>query len=113
MNDAIVPDGRYQVVVEQVTLTQPANSSNPAIYWVLRVTGPTHVGRIIGKEQRISMNSLRWVKQELHLCGLDPEPFSTLPALLPQLRGLALEIRKRTREPYENIYFDRRIAPGA
>ena len=108
-----LPDGRYQAVIERVDLTQSQASGNPRLYWVLRIVGPNHQGKVIGKGQTITANSLKWVKQELHVCGVDPEPFSDLPNLLENMTGTELEITKKTRDGFENIYIEKRLNGAA
>lgn len=106
---AAVPDGRYRVIIERADLTQSATSGNPRLYWALRITGPNCQGRVIGKGHSITSSSLKWIKQELHICGIDPEPFSELPGLLENMLGVELEITKRTKDGYENVYFEKKV----
>jgi len=105
-----LPDGRYQVVVEKVELTRAQSSGNPMLKWTLRVLGPQHKGRLLWRNSVMaSRENLKWLKSDLHTCGLDLTRLSELPANLERLLDVKLEITKRTREESENVYFNRRI----
>jgi len=56
-----------------------------------------------------SKENLKWLKTDLHTCGLVIEKLSELPARLGDLLDVTLEITKRTKGESENIYFNRRI----
>jgi hypothetical protein len=77
--------------------------------WMLRIQGPAHQGRVLWKNRVISQGSLKWVNAELSICGLEAEPFSDLPKLLPALLGIELQVVKRTNNGFEDIYFNRRV----
>ena len=111
-----VPDGKYQVNVEKVELTEAQTSGNPMLKWTLRVIAPKFVNRLIWRNNVITHNTLKYVKTDLHLCGLDLEKLSELPKNLKKLLDVKLEVTKKTKGDNENIFFNRRIdndrAPG-
>ncbi len=53
--------------------------------------------------------NIKWLKNDLHVCGLDLQKLSDLPANLDRLLDVKLEITKRTKGDNENVYFNRRI----
>ncbi len=110
-----VPDGKYQVSVEKVELTEAQSTGNPMLKWTLRVIAPKFVNRLMWRNSVITHNTLKYVKTDLHLCGLDLERLSDLPKHLDQLLDVKLEVTKRTKGDSENIFFNRRIetSPGA
>jgi hypothetical protein len=57
----------------------------------------------------VSAENIKWLKNDLHACGLELEKLSDLPANLEKLLDVKLEITKRTRGDNESIYFNRRI----
>jgi hypothetical protein len=57
----------------------------------------------------VSAENIKWLKNDLHACGLELEKLSDLPANLEKLLDLKMEITKRTRGENESIYFNRRI----
>ena len=111
-----VPDGKYQVTVEKVELTEAQSSGNPMLKWTLRVIAPKFVDRLMWRNSVITHNTLKYVKTDLHLCGLDLEKLSDLPKNLGKLLDVKLEVTKKTKGDNENIFFNRRIendrAPG-
>ncbi len=111
-----LPDGKYQVVVDKVELTTAQSTGNPMLKWTLRVIAPRCVNRLLWRNSVITHNTLKYLKTDLHLCGLDLDRLSDLPGRLKSLLDVKLEITKKTKGENENIFFDRRIdtkgAPG-
>ena len=56
-----------------------------------------------------SKENLKWLKTDLHTCGVDLDKLSDLPNRLGDLLDVTLEITKRTKGDNENIYFNRRV----
>ena len=103
-----VHDGKYQVTVEKVELVE-ASTGNPMLKWTLRILGPHFINRLLWRNNVFTHNSLKYVKTDLHLCGLDLEKLSDLPKHLDKLLDVKLEVTKKTKGENENIYFNRRI----
>ncbi len=57
-----VPDGKYQVTVEKVELTEAQSSGNPMLKWTLRVIAPKFVNRLMWRNSVITHNTLKYVK---------------------------------------------------
>jgi len=105
-----IPDGKYQVNVEKVELTRAQSSGNPMLKWTLKILGPRFAGRLLWRNSVMaSKENLKWLKTDLHTCGLDIEKLSDLPARLGDLLDVKLEVTKRTKGENENIYLNRRI----
>lgn len=109
-----VPDGKYQARVDRVELGQSQNG-DPMLKWNLLVLSGQHAGRRIFKNSVITHKSLPFVKGDLQTLGLRLSRFSELPDHLGALLDRALEVSKRTKGEYTNVYFNRRLelAPGA
>jgi len=107
-----VPDGKYEVTVEKVELTQAQSTGNPMIKWMLRINGPRLTNRVLWRNSVITMNTLKYVKTDLHLCGIDLEKLSNLPLPLERLLDLRLSVTKKTKGENENIFFNSRIDNG-
>lgn len=103
-----IPDGRYQVRVERVELST-AQSGHPVLKWRLRVHAPAGAGALLWKNHVVAPDSLGWLKHDLRLCGLELDRLSDLPHSLECLIGVELEVSKRTRGRWENVYFNRRL----
>jgi hypothetical protein len=108
-----VPDGRYEVVIAQATLTRSQRSGNPMIRYVLRITGSTFRDRILRKHAAVTENTIRFVRKELETCGLTLKNFSDLNHRIGELEGVELEIVKVTKGEDSNIYFNRLISGQA
>lgn len=105
-----VPDGKYQVKVDRVELARSETSGNPMLKWALKILGPTHKGRLLWRNNVIaSKDNVKWLKQDLYTCGLQMDKLSDLPGKLETLLDVGLEVTKRTKNEFENIYFNRRI----
>ena len=103
-----VPDGRYQVRLNDVTLDH-SQKGDPMLRWDTIVLSGPHAGRHIFKNAVITKASLPFVKGDLKTLGLKLRRFSELPNHLDELVGLALEVTKRTKDEYTNVYFNKRI----
>jgi hypothetical protein len=85
------------------------SSCNPMLKWTLRILGATFQNRLLWKYRAITENTLKYVKQDLCVCGLELPQFSALPSHLSALAGLELEITKISRGDDSNIIFNRRL----
>jgi hypothetical protein len=105
-----VPDGKFQVNVDKVELTTAKSSGNALLKWTLRILGPRYAGRLLWRNNVMATReNIRWLKNDLHTCGLDLVRLSDLPDHLTDLLDVQLEITKRTRGDSVNIYFNRRL----
>lgn len=105
-----VPDGRYEVVVAEASLTKSQRTGNPMIRYVLRITGSTFRDRILRKHSAITENTIRFVRKELDACGMRLDRFEDLKNRVHELEGLELEVVKVTKGEDTNIYFNRTLA---
>lgn len=107
-----VPDGKYQVHVHGVRLGE-SQKGDPMVKWDLIVLSGQYEGRHIFKNAVITHASLPFVKGDLKTLGLELPKFSELPNHLESLLDLTLEVTKRTKGDYTNVYFNRRLnVPG-
>ncbi len=103
---ADLPDGRYEVRIEDVELYKSPNSGNPVLKYTMRVLGPTHADRMLWKRSAITDRTRDYVFDDLRLCGLELEKFSDLKFHLHDLIGVELEVTRRTKENNVNVYFN-------
>lgn len=109
-----VPDGKYQVLVNKVEITEAKASGNKMLKWTLRIRGPRYAGRMLWRYNVLATReNLRWLKTDLHTCGLDLVKLSDLPQHLGSLLDLYLEVSKRTKGGYSNIYLNRLLERDA
>jgi hypothetical protein len=107
-----VPDGKYQVRIETVRL-EHSQKGDPMIKWDLQVVSGSQAGRHIFKNSVITQASLPYVKGDLKTLGIELAKFSALAGRLEELLDVTLEVTKRTRGDYSNVYFNRRIQIAA
>jgi len=103
-----VPDGKYQIRIDAARLDLSQNG-NPMIKWDLIVIAGQHAGRHIFKNSVITPAALPFVKGDLKTVGLELAKFSDLSGRLDDLLDVTLEVTKRTRGEYTNVYFNKRI----
>jgi hypothetical protein len=107
-----IADGSYTVRVEDLEIATARTSSRTLLKWKLRILGPTFAGRLLWRNNVLATGpSLRWLKQDLHTCGLQLDRLSDLPDHLDQLVGLELSVTQRTNGDRRNVYFNRRLTP--
>lgn len=107
-----VPDGKYQVRIDAVRLDR-SQKGDPMIKWDLIVIAGSLAGRHIFKNSVITPAALPFVKGDLKTLGLELAKLSDLQQRLEELLDITLEITKRTRGEYANVYFNKRIQLAA
>lgn len=103
-----VPDGKYQARIDTVRLDR-SQKGDPMIKWDLIVIAGPHTGRHVFKNSVITPAALPFVKGDLTTLGLELPKLSDLAKRLNELLDVTLEITKRTRGEYTNVYFNKRI----
>ena len=107
-----VPDGKYQARIESVKL-ESSQKGDPMIKFDLEVLSGSHAGRHIFKNSVVTQASIPYVKGDLKTLGIELAKFSELSGRLEELLDVTLEVTKRTRGDYSNVYFNRRIQIAA
>ncbi len=103
-----VPDGKYQVRIEAVRLDS-SQKGDPMIKWDLIVISGSQIDRHIFKNSVISAAAMPFVKADLKTLGMTLTKFSDLSKRLEELLDITLEVTKRTKGEYTNVYFNRRL----
>jgi hypothetical protein len=106
-----VPDGKYQVRVNTVKLAQ-SQKGDPMLKWGLIVISGQYADRHIFKNSVITPASLPFVKGDLQTLGLTLPKFSDLPNHLESLLDLSIEVTKRTKGDFTNVYFNKLLQIG-
>lgn len=91
-----VPDGYYQVRVEDVRLSTTQTTGNPMVIWRLRITGPTHAGSTLTKTRIITSKTLGHMKRDLAFFGVNLDRFSQLPDHLDEMVEKEATVFKKT-----------------
>lgn len=103
-----VPDGKYQARIDSVRL-ESSQKGDPMIKFDLEVISGSQAGRHIFKNSVVTQASIPYVKGDLKTLGMELAKFSELSGRLEELLDVTLEVTKRTRGDYTNVYFNRRI----
>ncbi len=104
-----MPDGRYEVRIEDAELYKSPSSGNPVLKYTLRVLGPTHTNQLMWKRRGITEKTRDYVEEELKTCGLELERFSDLKNNLHELIGVELEVTRKTRGEDVSIFFNEQL----
>jgi len=104
-----VPDGKYQVRIATVRLGE-SQKHDPMLKWDLVILSGPLAGRHLFKNAVITQASLPFVKGDLKVLGLALGKFSDLPGRLPELLDKTLQVTKRTKDEFANVYFNKVIA---
>ena len=107
-----VPDGKYQARIDSVRLDR-SQKGDPMLRWDLIVIAGQHAGCHIFKNSVITPAALPFVKGDLKTLGMELGKFSDLQQRLDELLDITLEVTKRTRGEYTNVYFNKRIQIAA
>lgn len=102
-------DGKYQVRIDKAQVSQ-SSAGDPMIKWELLVIAGSHEGRRIFKNSVITDRSLPFVKGDLKKVGLELKRLSELPARIGEALDKTLEVTKKTKGEYVNVYFNRLLA---
>jgi hypothetical protein len=100
-----VPDGYYDTVVEEVRLAKTPRTGNPMLSWKLRIVSEDFEGRTLNKNRVITEKSLAFLKDDLERCGLRLDRLSELPAHIEEMFGLKINVLKKTKDQWTDIYF--------
>jgi hypothetical protein len=101
-----LPDGKYQVRIESVRMAE-SQKHDPMIKWDLIVISGQLAGRHIFKNSVITAASLPFVKGDLKVLGVQLPKFSDLPNHLEALLDKKLQVTKKTKDEYTNVYFNK------
>ena len=104
-----LPDGKYQVRVDRVEMSQ-SQAGDPMLKWDFVVLSGPHAGRHLFKNAVITHKSLPFVKGDLQTLDVQLAKFSDLPSHLDALLDQTLEVTQRTKGEYTNVYLNRRIS---
>ena len=108
-----LPDGKYQVKIDEVRIENAKKSSRLQVAWVFSVEAPGEFkGRKIFHYKGIeNEEQVGWLKQEVYNCGLTVNKISELPLKLPSLLDRIVEVQLKTKnikgKDYQNVYINK------
>ena len=103
-----IPDGKYQVKIDRISIEESKNN-NLMLRYVLKILNGNYTGRLLFKNTMIIPDTLKYLKQEISICQIECKKLSDLQNKLTNFLDIMLEVTKKTKGEYENIYFNRKI----
>jgi hypothetical protein len=102
-----LPDGEYTVSVEKAVLKETKNGK-PMVAFQFNIEEGEYSGRKIFKNAVISSGvGVRILKQDLYNMGIELESLKDLEGALEGALDLKLEVYKKTKGEYENVYINK------
>lgn len=101
-------DGTYQVRIDEATIKESKTSKRLQVEWALAVLTGDAQGRTVKKFDGIDdEESISWFKGGLERLEVEcPDEILELGEVLESLQGTGAEITVKTRDEYQNIYFN-------
>jgi len=95
-----LPDGKYQVSIDEIRFENAKKSGRLQLAWVLTVISPQeNKGRKIFHYRGLdNEESVKWMKKEMFICGLDSPNISDLPDKLPSILDSIIEVTLKTKK---------------
>jgi hypothetical protein len=123
---SMVPDGKYQVFVDEISLEETKHTHKPMIKWTFKIMSGVHEGRLLWKNSVLTDDpkSMDYVKTDLSVCGLELKKFSDLQKSLGKLRNVQLEVQTKIkkgdpnsqddmkRKDSQNVWINRKLEVG-
>lgn len=105
-----VPDGKYEVAVDRVSITTSKGTGQPLVKWCLKILGPEFAGRLLWRNNQVATReNLSWLKSDLYCCGLRLGKLSELEQHLDELHGVRLAVTVKTKGEFQSVYFNKRL----
>jgi len=109
-----VPDGTYNVRIDEATLCEAKQSGRLQIKWVLVVIDGDYANKKICKFDGMDdPKSLPYVQGSLEALELEiPDDITEIGTVLEEAVGKEVEIQVRTKDEFTNIYFNGLLEAG-
>jgi hypothetical protein len=104
-----VPDGKYTAYIERAEMTKAQTSGNPMLKLQFRIIeSSSQNNRVLFRNSVLrTAENVGYLKQDLVRLGIILEKFSDLPKRVSELLDLKVEIMKKTKDEYENVYIQK------
>ena len=108
-----LPDGKYQVVVDSVEITE-SKAGNLMLKWEFGVFNGAFKGRKAWKYNGLEKKEhIEWVKKDIFTAGLEIKKISDLPDRLKDLLDRVLEVTIKTKNDFTNVYINKLVSSTA
>ena len=113
-----LPDGKYQVSIQEVRFENAKTSGRLQLAWVFQVESGQHKGRKVFHYRGLDKEeSVGWMKKEVARCGLKVEQITDLPDKLEELLFRIIEITLKTKknngEEFQNCFINKLLEEPA
>ena len=108
-----LPDGKYQVSIQEVRFENAKTSGRLQLAWVFHVESGAHKGRKIFHYRGLEdETSIGFMKKEVFACGLKVEKASDLPDMLEELLFRIVEVTLKTKkrdngDEFQNVFINK------
>ncbi len=113
-----LPDGKYQVSIEEVRFENAKKSGRLQLAWIFEVlSSGENMGRRIFHYRGLDNEmSIGWMKKEIFTCGLRVEKASELPGMLEYLLDRVVEVTLKTKKTdkgeFQNLFINKLLDDG-
>ena len=106
-----VPDGTYQCRIDEAVLSESKNTQRLQVGWTLKILADDQEGRMLWKYDGIETEeAMGWFKGALETLELEvPDGEEDIPDVLEAAQGLGVEVTVRTKDEFQNVYFNELI----
>ncbi len=104
----VVPDSVYDCRIDTATVGKAKGSKRLQIVYGLTIANGDQAGRKLGKYDGLETEeNLEWAKGTLASLDADvPDDISELPDILESLQGTGVEVTVKTKDEFQNVYFN-------
>lgn len=103
-----IPDGDYVAKIESATLGLSPKSNEPRIEWKMVILNEDAAGKKLVKWSNMATEeNFEWAKGDIARLELEiPDDPTELPDTLAEAVGLIIEVNCKTKDDFQNIYFN-------
>jgi len=106
-----LPDGIYTVTVLKCYMGTTRDTGKPTLRWEFSVLLPMHLrNRRLFRTSVISQEGLPYLKRDLAMLGINLARISDLPFHCQEALAKCLEVKVRTKDDRQNVYFNKLVA---
>lgn len=104
-----IPDGDYSLRIDTATIEEAKESKRLQVKWAMTVVSPAEFGnRKLWKYDGLdTVENLEWLKGSLATLEVElPDDISELGEALESLAGSGVDVTVKTKDEYQNVYFN-------
>lgn len=115
-----IPDGSYRAQIKEVIRKDSKNSGKPMLAWKLTVVDGPFKKRMLFRNSMLpdraesdeyNKDRLKYLKMDLHTCGVTMAKYSDLEHKLQDLIGVTLDVTVKSKGTNTNVYLNKIASP--